>query len=85
MKLPTIGEQTADAESGHLVSYGPDRLDLLRRTADYVDRILKGANPANLPVEQPRKFELVINLKTAKAIGVTVPEAVFLRADKVIK
>ncbi len=65
--------------------YGPSRNDLLRRTATYVDKILKGAKVANLPVEQPAKFELIINLKTAKQIGVTIPPEMLFRADKVIK
>ena len=84
-KLPTMFGPRAHAEVGGLMSYGPDRTDLLRRAASYVDKVLKGAKPNDLPVQQPTKFELVINLKTAKVLGLDVPPALLAIADEVIE
>jgi len=85
LRLPTVSEQPEFAEDGGLLSYGMSIFSVEQRLAYYVDRILKGAKPADLPVEYPTKFELVINLKTAKALGLTVPESLLLQADKVIE
>jgi putative ABC transport system substrate-binding protein len=84
-RLPVIYEREVYVEAGGLMSYGVNRNDLDRRAATYVDKILKGAKPADIPVEQPKKFELIINLKTAKQIGLTIPSNVLARADRVIK
>jgi len=84
-RLPTMAGDTGYAEAGGLIHYGPDIPGSFRRVAVYVDKILKGAQPADLPVEQPTKFELVINLKTAKALGITLPPSLLLLADKVIQ
>jgi putative tryptophan/tyrosine transport system substrate-binding protein len=84
-RLPTIYVVREYVEAGGLMSYGPNFPDLFRRAADIVDKILRGAKPGELPVEQPTKFDLVINLTTAKALGLTVPESFLLRADEVIE
>jgi putative tryptophan/tyrosine transport system substrate-binding protein len=84
-RLPAMYPTSEFVEAGGLISYAPNNADLWRRAATYVDKILKGAKPADLPVEQPTKFELVINLKTAKQIGLIIPQSVLYRADKIIK
>ena len=84
-RLPSMYSSRESVDAGGLMYYGADLADSYRRVAYFVDRILKGAKPADLPVEQPTKFELVINLKTAKQIGLTIPQSVLYRADKVVR
>ena len=84
-RLPSIFHVREFVDAGGLMAYGPDRSDLFRRAATHVDKILKGTNPADLPVEQPMKFELVINLKTAQALGLTLPPTLLFQADEVIR
>jgi putative ABC transport system substrate-binding protein len=84
-RLPTVSSERSDLVSGGLISYGANRIDQYRRAAGYVDRILKGEKPAHLPVQQPTKYELAINLKTAKALGLNVPPSLLATADEVIE
>jgi putative ABC transport system substrate-binding protein len=84
-RLPAASEQRAFVEAGGLLSYGTNFTDLYRRAATYIDKILKGAKPGDIPIEQPTTFELVINLKTAKALGIMIPQSLLLRADEVIQ
>jgi putative ABC transport system substrate-binding protein len=84
-RLPTMHGFRELVEAGGLMSYGPNYSDLYRRAAEYVDKILRGAKPADLPVEQPTKFNLIVNLVTAKALGLTVPPSLLARADEVIE
>jgi putative ABC transport system substrate-binding protein len=83
--VPAVYDQLSFTRGGGLLSYGPDQVDLYRRAATYVDRILRGEKPGDLPVQFPTKFELVVNIKTAKALGLTVPQSILLRADEVIE
>ncbi len=84
-RLPTITGSKVQAEAGGLISYGANFPDMFRRAADYVDKILRGTKPGDIPVEQPTKFDLVINLKTAKALGLTIPHDLLVLADEVIE
>ena len=84
-KVPAIYAFSSTVQEGGLIAYGVDSTDLFRRAAPYVDRILRGARPADLPVQQPTLFELAVNLKTAKALGLTVPHSILVRADLVIE
>ena len=84
-RLPGISFSRTFVRTGGLLSYGPDLQSLWGRAATYADRILKGAKPGNLPIEQPKKFEMWLNLKTAKALGLTIPQSLLLRADEVIQ
>jgi len=83
--IPALFGYREFVEAGGLISYGPANPEMYRRAAEYVDKILRGAKPADLPVEQPTKFDLVINLKTAKALGLTIPQSILVRADEIIQ
>jgi putative ABC transport system substrate-binding protein len=84
-RLPAVYGLGEYAEVGGLLAYGPNRLDMFRHAATYVDQVLKGAKPGDLPIEQPKKFALIINLKTAKALGLTIPQSLLVRADEIIR
>ena len=84
-RLPTVYSNRKFADDGGLISYAASFADVYQRTARYVDKILRGAKPCDLPMEQPTKFELVVNLKTAKALGITIPQSLLVRADEVIQ
>jgi putative tryptophan/tyrosine transport system substrate-binding protein len=84
-RLPTISFLRDFVEAGGLIAYGPDTAIMFRRAAEYVDKILKGAKPGDLPIEQPTQYVLAVNLKTSKALGLTIPESILLRADEVIR
>jgi putative ABC transport system substrate-binding protein len=84
-KLPAVYQERSYVAAGGLVSYGPNFIDQFRSAAGYVDRILKGAKPADLPVQAPTKYEVAVNLKTAKALGLTVPQSILARADEMIE
>ena len=85
MHVPAVYAQSAFARDGGLLSYGADQVDILRRAASYVDRILRGEKPGDLPVQLPTKFEMVVNRKTANALGLAIPPSILLRADEVIE
>ena len=84
-RLPAIYPSRDYIEAGGLITYGPDFAVMFRRAADYVDKILRGARPGDLPIEQPTQYVLVVNLKTAKALGITIPESILLRANEVLR
>jgi putative ABC transport system substrate-binding protein len=84
-KVPAVYDQSAFTRDGGLLSYGPDQVDIWRRAASYVDRILRGEKPGDLPMQLPTKFEMIVNRKTATALGLTVPPSIMLRADEVIE
>ena len=84
-RLPTISQSARFAESGGLLQYGADILDVFRRSAAHLDKVLRGAKPGDIPIEQPTKVTLIVNSKTAKALGLTIPQSVLLRADQVIE
>lgn len=84
-RVPVFGWHSGLVDSGAFMSYGPNHFEIGRRAAEYVNRILKGAKPADLPIEQPMKFELVINMKTVKSLGLTIPQSLLLRADRVVE